>query len=98
MESTEHKLLLRDEIVTTEIQHDLDSKGIAKTAREEKTRARDEKQKTNSLHDAKMAALYREVVLKEKPQTSEGGFIPLTALGSAPAAPKPPVAEEVLGD
>jgi uncharacterized radical SAM superfamily Fe-S cluster-containing enzyme len=98
MESTEHTLMLRDEIVTTEIQHDLDSKGIAKTAREEKTRARDEKQKTDSLHDAKMAALYREVVLKEKPQASEGGFIPLTALGIAPAAPKPEVAEEVLGD
>ena len=98
MESNEHTLMLRDEIVTTENQHDLDSKGIAKTAREEKTRARDEKQKTDSLHDAKMAALYREVVLKEKPQASEGGFIPLTALGSAPVAPKPPVAEEVLGD
>ena len=97
MESDEHTLMLRDEIVTTEIQHDLDSKGIAKTAREEKTRARNEKQKTDSLHDAKMAALYREVVLKEKPQASEGGFIPLTALGIAPA-PKPPVAEEVLGD
>ena len=45
-----------------------------------------------------MAALYREVVLKEKPQASEGGFIPLTALGSALVAPKPEVAEEVLGD
>jgi uncharacterized radical SAM superfamily Fe-S cluster-containing enzyme len=103
MESTEHSLLLRDEIVTTEIQHDLDSKGIAKTAREEKTRARDEKQKENSLHDAKMAALYREVVLKEKPQASEGGFIPLTALtpagnGGIAAAPKAEVEEPVAGD
>ena len=34
---------LRDEIVTNEVQHDLDKLGIAKTAREEKTRARDAK-------------------------------------------------------
>jgi 7,8-dihydro-6-hydroxymethylpterin dimethyltransferase len=103
MESSEHTLLLRDEIVTKDIQHDLDSKGIAKTAREEKTRARDEKQKETTLHDAKMAALYREVVLKEKPQVSEGGFIPLGAIapagnaGIAPA-PKPEVPEAVAGD
>ena len=102
MEDAGHTLMLRNEIVTTEIQHDLDSKGIAKTAREEKTRARDEKQKETSLQDAKMAALYREVVLKEKPQASEGGFIPLTALapagnsGIAPATA--PVEEPVAGD
>ena len=34
--SKEHALLLRDDMVTMEVQHDLDSKGIAKTAREEK--------------------------------------------------------------
>jgi hypothetical protein len=28
-----------------------------------------------------MAALYREVVLKEKPAVAENGFIPLGALG-----------------
>jgi hypothetical protein len=103
MESTEHTLLLRDEIVTKDIQHDLDSKGIAKTAREEKTRARDEKQKETTLQDAKMAALYREVVLKEKPQASEGGFIPLTAIapagnGGIAPAPKVDVEESVAGD
>jgi uncharacterized radical SAM superfamily Fe-S cluster-containing enzyme len=103
MESTEHTLLLRDEIVTKDIQHDLDSKGIAKTAREEKTRARDEKQKETTLQDAKMAALYREVVLKEKPQASEGGFIPLTAIapagnGGIAPAPKVEVEEPVAGD
>ena len=36
-------LRLREEIVTTELQHDLDDMGIAKNAREEKTRARDAK-------------------------------------------------------
>jgi uncharacterized radical SAM superfamily Fe-S cluster-containing enzyme len=101
MESTEHTLLLRDEIVTKDIQHDLDSKGIAKTAREEKTRARDERQKETTLQDAKMAALYREVVLKEKPQVSEGGFIPLTAIapaGGIAPGPKVEVEEPVAGD
>ena len=38
-------LRLREDIVTTELQHDLDKLGIAKNAREEKTRARDAKQK-----------------------------------------------------
>src|SRR5881296_2345656 len=41
MEDKEHALYLREEIVTHEVQHDLDKLGIAKTAREEKTRARD---------------------------------------------------------
>src|SRR5690242_13298271 len=40
-----HSMLLRDEIVTIEEQHDLDNKGIAKNAREEKIRARDAKLK-----------------------------------------------------
>jgi hypothetical protein len=51
-----------------------------------------------------MAALYREVVLKEKPSVSENGFIPLTTL-AAPAngnghAPKAEVeeGEPVAGD
>ena len=37
--------MLREEIVTTEEQHDLDRLGIAKNAREEKIRARDAKLK-----------------------------------------------------
>jgi hypothetical protein len=41
MEDKEHALYLREEIVTHEVQHDLDKLGIAKTAREEKKRARD---------------------------------------------------------
>ena len=36
-------LMLREDIVTNELQHDLDKLGIAKTAREEKMRARDAK-------------------------------------------------------
>ncbi|MGC1788378.1 MAG: hypothetical protein WA718_16695, partial [Terriglobales bacterium] len=79
---------------------------IAKTAREEKKRARDSKAETNKVkndaaYDARMAQLYREVVLKEKPATSnEGGFIPLNAIAGAIAqpagiAPAPKKNEEV---
>jgi hypothetical protein len=93
------------------VQHDLDKLGIAKTAREEKTRARDAKlaasrgpEKNDAAYDARMAQLYREVVLMEKPATSdEGGFIPLGAIapanGNAAAAKKSEeVGEPVAGD
>jgi hypothetical protein len=50
------------------IQHDLDSQGIAKTAREEKLRAR----KAQQEHE-RMAALYRQEILKEpKPEIATG--------------------------
>ncbi|MCU1221670.1 MAG: Fe-S protein, radical family, partial [Candidatus Angelobacter sp.] len=73
--------------------------GIAKTAREEKTRARDQKLK-KSAEDARMEALYREHILKEPKPEPQGGFIPLGAI--APAAPKAEAKqekkEEVFGD
>jgi hypothetical protein len=88
LEDKSHALYLREEIVTNEVQRDLDKLGIAKTAREEKARARDAKlaaqrgpQKNDAAYDARMAQLYREVILKEKPATSnEAGFIPLAAI------------------
>jgi uncharacterized radical SAM superfamily Fe-S cluster-containing enzyme len=98
MESTEHSLVLREGIVTQEEQRDLDKLGIAKNAREEKIRARDARQKNDPAYNARMAALYREVVLKEKPVQSENGFIPLGALAKPSPAPKPEVGEPVLGD
>jgi hypothetical protein len=119
MEDESHSLLLRENIVTTELQHDLDNLGIAKNAREEKKRARDAKaalavdhsetpvaghrgpQKNDEAYNARMAAMYREVVLKEKPAVAENGFIPLGALktnGNGASAPKPEVAEPVAGD
>jgi hypothetical protein len=121
MEDKAHSLLLRDNIVTTELQRDLDKLGIAKNSREEKTRARDQKQKqvaeakgeargpekNDEAYNARMASLYREVVLKEKPVVAENGFIPLGALtqskgnghnGNGTHAPKPQVAEPVAGD
>jgi hypothetical protein len=128
-ETATEYLNLREEIVTTELQHDLDNKGIAKNAREEKVRARDAKQKATAeaasgarlsasgdeargakindeAYNARMAAMYREVVLKEKPVVAENGFIPLGALtnpsgngnGHPVQASKPEVAEPVAGD
>jgi hypothetical protein len=63
-------------------------------------------QKNDEAYNARMASLYREVVLKEKPVASENGFIPLGALvkpngnGNGHHAPesKPEVAEPVAGD
>ena len=66
LQSKEHTLVLREELVTNEVQHDLDKLGIAKTAREEKKRARDAKQLVTA-EDLRMAKLYREQVLKEAP-------------------------------
>ncbi|HLJ28731.1 MAG TPA: radical SAM protein [Candidatus Angelobacter sp.] len=96
--SGNHKLQLNEDHVHAGRNTTLDNLGIAKTAREEKLRARDEKLKRDA-ENARMEKLYREHILKEpKP---EGGFIPLTAI--APAAPKVNEAEEarkeeVFGD
>jgi hypothetical protein len=114
METTEHGLVLKDELVTMEEQRDLDKLGIAKNAREEKTRARDAKaqassaangngtargpQKNDAAYDARMASLYREVVLKEKPVQSEGGFIPLGALANSGIKPVAPTTPEVKSE
>ncbi|HOL70548.1 MAG TPA: radical SAM protein [Bryobacteraceae bacterium] len=67
LDSTEHSLVLREELITIEEQHDLDALGIAKTAREEKARARDERLR-RMQEDARMAKLYRQYVLKEPQQ------------------------------
>src|SRR5579872_2741882 len=81
LNSNQHQLVLREDIITNEEQHDLDKLGIAKTAREEKIRARD--QKLQQQEDERMAKLYRKHVLKE--QTPEDmGLVQL-----APAAPPP---------
>jgi uncharacterized radical SAM superfamily Fe-S cluster-containing enzyme len=81
LQSTEHSLTLREGIVTKEVQHDLDRLGIAKTAREEKKRARDAK--LVSAEDLRMMKLYREHVLKEQPAPD------LVQIGGVSPAPKP---------
>jgi hypothetical protein len=83
--SKDHSLVLNDEAVHAERQHDLDELGIAKTAREEKTRKRDEALK-QKLENEKMARLYREHVLGEK---KIEGFVPLDGLLAKPLAPPP---------
>ena len=68
LNSSTHSLQLDAEAVAKGKQTDLDEKGIAKTAREEKIRAR----KAQHEND-KMAELYRQVVLKEaKPELATG--------------------------
>ncbi len=68
LETTDHTLQLDAEAVAKGKQTDLDEKGIAKTAREEKLRAR----KAQAEHE-RMAELYRQTVLKEpKPDLATG--------------------------
>ena len=87
--SRDHSLVLRQEIVTTEEQHDLDKLGIAKTAREEKIRARDAKLK-QAAENERMARLYREHVLKEK---SDPALVQIGSILPAPKAVEKPVEE-----
>ena len=96
LDTVNHSLVLREELITNEIQHDLDNLGIAKTAREEKSRARDAKlneaAKTDdrlkdAAYHAQMAKMYRQVVLKEKPAPE--GFVPLGTIGPMAPAGKP---------
>ncbi|MCU1309373.1 MAG: hypothetical protein JWO20_498 [Candidatus Angelobacter sp.] len=92
----ELRLKLNQEHVQGGLQHDLDDKGIAKTAREEKLRARDAKIK-NDAENARMAKLYRENVLGEK--APEGGFVSIDQLGGIKPAPAKTEKEEpVMGD
>jgi len=81
MSEVGHDLTLNMAHVNADANHTLDELGIAKNAREEKIRARDGKQ-LDATENARMAKLYREHVLGEKPV--EG----LVSLGSiAPAKP-----------
>jgi hypothetical protein len=86
-----HNLVLDAEAVAKGKQTDLDDKGIAKNAREEKLRARDEMKK--KAEDDRMARLYRQHVLKEaKPQEVSG--LQIQGL-KKPAAPSDDTTEPV---
>jgi hypothetical protein len=91
----EIRLKLNQKDVEGGLQHDLDEKGIAKTAREEKIRARDAKIKSDA-ESARMAKLYREHVLGEK--APEGGFVSIDQLGGIKPAPAKEKEEPVMGD
>jgi len=86
LSSTDHRLVLNEEIVTNESQHDLEQLGVAKNAREEKLRARAEKVKRDE-ENFRMAALYRKVALKEQP-VPDLVQIELGAKCSPPRAPE----------
>ncbi|GBC82891.1 Putative mycofactocin radical SAM maturase MftC [bacterium HR10] len=61
LSSTEHSLLVREELVTTDVQHDLERLGIPKNAREEKLWRR----RLSKAESEQMARLYRQLVLNE---------------------------------
>jgi uncharacterized radical SAM superfamily Fe-S cluster-containing enzyme len=98
MANADHSLVLNEEHVHAGRNHTLDDLGIAKTAREEKLRARDAKLKQEA-ENARMMALYRQHVLGEKP-AEVGSFVSLESIGSKPAAKPAEVKleEEVMGD
>jgi hypothetical protein len=77
-----NNLVLNMKDVNSEANHTLDDLGIAKNAREEKIRARDGKQHIDAAENARMAKLYREQILGEKPVE---GLVSLSAI--APAKP-----------
>src|SRR5215467_2825010 len=82
-----YDLVLNEAHVNATANDTLDKLGIAKNSREEKIRARDAKLK-NDAENAKMARLYKEHVLGEKPV--EG----LVSINSIAPAPKPAPATE----
>jgi 7,8-dihydro-6-hydroxymethylpterin dimethyltransferase len=91
LNSTEHHLVLKDEIVTNEAQHDLEQLGVAKNAREEKVRARAERLKLDNKLDEenfRMARLYREFVLKEQvvPELVQIGLVQIGLGATVPPA------------
>ena len=97
LETTAHTLKLVDEHVNAEANDTLDKLGIAKNARQEKFKARDERVKAEA-EKARMMALYKEHVLGEKPVSQEG-FVPLGNIGGIkPAESVVEEREAVYGD
>src|SRR5271155_3365009 len=97
MGDAQNDLLLNQAHVDAAANDTFDKLGIAKNSREEKIKARDAKLKQDA-ENARMAKLYREEILGEKPP--QDGFIPLgNLIGSAPkAAVKEEASEPVMGD
>jgi len=85
LQTAQHSLVLRDEDVHHAKQTDLDKLGIAKTAREEKKRARDEKLRQQQENE-RMAKLYRQHVLKEAPGQELIQLAPAAPAAKAAAA------------
>ncbi|MGB0080211.1 MAG: radical SAM protein, partial [Terracidiphilus sp.] len=95
-----HDLQLNMAHVNAEANHTLDNLGIAKNAREEKIRARDEKVKAEA-ENARRAKLYREHVLGEKPVeglVSLGDIKPASNNATSPINRRQQEGELVSGD
>jgi hypothetical protein len=92
MESAQHTLILNQEHVDAAANNSLDKLGIAKNAREEKLRARETKLKQDA-ENARMAKLYREQILGEKPVE---GLVSIDSIAPAPKVVK--TEEPVMGD
>ena len=78
LNSKEHSLVLDPEAVAAGLQTDLDERGIAKNARQEKLAARD--QMKQKAENDRMAALYRQHILKEE-APKQSGVIQIQGLG-----------------
>ena len=78
-ESTEHSMHLDPEAMAAAAQSDLDAKGIAKTARDEKLKARHDQH--GPAYHAAMERLYREHILHEAPAPP---VIQIQGLGKKP--------------
>ncbi|MGH9589860.1 MAG: radical SAM protein, partial [Terracidiphilus sp.] len=106
MNQVGHDLILNMDHVNAEANHTLDNLGIAKNAREERLRARDSKVNEAKIkqdaENAKMAKLYREHILGEKPPAE--GMVSLDSIRPASNNAAMPVnrnrqeAEPVAGD
>jgi hypothetical protein len=90
LNNKDHSLVLRDDDVHHTKQTDLDKLGIAKTAREEKKRARDEKLRETQENE-RMSKLYRQHVLKEEAGPE---LVQLSMIAPAPSAVPLPKATE----
>ncbi|HJQ71389.1 MAG TPA: radical SAM protein [Blastocatellia bacterium] len=84
--TTEHSLKLDEAIITTEVQHDLDTLGIAKTAREEKLRA--QRQRLSKQENERMAKLYRQHILKEQATEPEEKLVQIQLSGLKKGQPE----------
>jgi tetraether lipid synthase len=81
LDSTNHSLVLNEELITRDVQHDLDEMGIARNSREERQKARAERIRQEQEND-RMAKLYRQHILKE-PATPDTQLVQLR-VGNSP--------------
>ena len=84
--SAAHSLKLDEAIITTEVQHDLDALGIAKTAREEKLRA--QRARLSNQDNERMAKLYRQHILKEQSTEPEQKLVQIQLGGLKKGQPE----------